>query len=376
MDEEQLFGSETEENAVVSEAAAVSEVPADASAEAVPADGQEAAPVESVPEGSPPAEEAPEEVQEAAPEDESPAEEAPAESVPADEQETDTAESASAEEPEPPDESAEEPEPAPVRDYVAEALSSGLAPLEMRFSQINSCYRKKPIAYRTFTYMNSLIEGVVSPEKYSYAADGSDRGIRLSVWNIEEAIRAIEGFVAAGRRIEFVTARVSPKLVYEEDFYAFVQQIFDRMEFSSPEQLCLEFPRTVLFEDEEKVRMALLTAKLLKVKTLLAGCGEKDTPVTPVLNLPFDYVLLAPWVTALSNDRSKSQAISSLVGFLQALPAFVIADGVKSDEQISVFSRADAFGYIPAHDFVGLTKHGQARMPFEEAKAQREEDEL
>ena len=354
MDEEQLFGSEAEGNAAVSDAAPVSEAPAETAAEVV----QEAAPAEN----------GPADEQEPVPEGDAPEEPAPAEKVPGEAQESVSEEPASAEEP------AEE--PAPVRDYVAEALSSGIAPLEMRFSQINSCYRKKPIAYRTFTYMNSLIEGVVPPEKYSYAADGTDRGVKLSVWNIEEAIRSIEALLAAGRRIEFITARVSPKLVYEEDFYAFVQRVFDRMEFSHPEQLCLEFPRTVLFEDEEKVRMALLTAKLLKVKTLLAGCGEKDAPVTPILNLPFDYVLLAPWVTALSDDRSKSQAIASLVGFLQALPAFVIADGVKSDEQISVFSRADAFGYIPSHDFAGLTKHGQTRMPFEEAKAQKEEDEL
>ena len=261
-------------------------------------------------------------------------------------------------------------------EYLRMTVNSGIRPLEMRFSQINNCYRKLPIAYRSFTYMNSVIEGVVPPEKYSYAADGTDRGVRLSIWNIEEAMRSIEAFILAGRHIEYVTARVSPKLVLEEDFYAFIQKIIEKNGFQFPDLLCLEFPRTVLFEDEEKVRMALLSMKLLKVKTMLAGCGEKDSPITQLVSLPFDYVVLAPWLTKLTDDRSKSQVVASLSGFLRELPAMVVADGVLHDEQISLLSRADCAGYIPSPAFVGQTEHGRLRMPLEEAVAQKEEVEI
>lgn len=264
----------------------------------------------------------------------------------------------------------------PQPDYLKMTINSCIKPLEMRFAQINSCYRKKPIAYRSFTYVNSIIEGVIPPEKYSYAADGTDRGKRLTVWNIEEAMRTVEAMILAGRHIQFVTARVSPRLVNETDFYAFVKEIIDRNGFMFPELICLEFPRTALYEDEEKLRMAILSMKLLKVKTMLAGCGMKDSPVAQLINLPFDYVLLAPWITALMGDRSKSRSVVSFASFLRDLPMGVIAEGVLGDEEVNLFSRADAFGYIPAPNYVGLTQHGRLRMELEEAVAQKEEDEI
>lgn len=260
--------------------------------------------------------------------------------------------------------------------YVDMTVNIGVKPLEMRFAQINSCYRKKPVAYRSFTYVNSVVEGVIPPEKYSFAADGTDRGVRLSIFNIEEAMRSIEAFILAGRHIEYVTARVSPRVVQEEDFYAFVKNIIEKQGFRFPELLCLEFPRTVLFEDEEKVRMAILSMKLLKVKTMLSGCGEKDSPVTPLLNLPFDYVLLSPWLTRLVDDRAKAPVVSSFIGFLRELPAAVVADGVLHDDHISLLSRADCAGYIPSRTYTGRVEHGRLRMPLEEAVAQKEEDEL
>lgn len=267
---------------------------------------------------------------------------------------------------------AEEP---PKPDYLRMTINSCIQPLEMRFSQINSCYRKKPIAYRSFTYINSVIQGVVPPEKYSYAADGTDRGKRLAIWNIEAAMHTVEAMILAGRHIEFVSARISPKLVNEPDFYGFIQGIIEKNQFQFPDLICLEFPRTALYEDEEQLRMAILSMKLLKVKTMLAGCGQKDSPVTQLINLPFDYVLLAPWMSALVGDRSKGAALEAFIGFLRDLPCGVICEGARDDDQVSLMSRADCFGYIPARDYVGLAQHGRLRMTLDEAVAQKEEDE-
>ena len=110
-----------------------------------------------------------------------------------------------------PVETEEAPESTP--DYVKITLESSVAPLELRFSQINSCRKKSPIAYRTFTNINSVIEGVIPPEKYAYAADETDRGVRLTKWNISAAANALKSFAEAGRHVEFLSVRVSPKLV-------------------------------------------------------------------------------------------------------------------------------------------------------------------
>ena len=309
---------------------------------------------------------------EAAPVDEAPA---PAE---------DAAESAPEPEPETAAEPEPEPEPAPEEepeapadatpDYLEMTIQSCVLPVDMRFSQINDAYRKVPRAYRTFTYVNSVIEGVISPERYSYAADETERGARLTRLNIGEAIKAIRRFAEAGRSVDFVTARVSPQIVRELDFFGYLKEILDENNFNEPEKLCLEFPRTVLYEDPEKTRMALLAMKLLKVRSLLSGCGEKDSALTPLIDLPFDHVILAPWLIGLADDRTKAQALRELIAYLGALGCGVIADGVYNDAQITYLARLDAYGYVPSSGYKGDVEHGRLRMPLDEALLQSEEE--
>ena len=259
-------------------------------------------------------------------------------------------------------------------DYLEMTIQSCILPLDMRFSQINGCYSKKPLAYRSFTYINSVIEGVIPPERYLYAADETDKGVKLSIWNIMEAIKAVREFEESGRKVDFVTARVSPQIVREVDFYGFIEKILEKCNFDSPEKLCLEFPRTTLYEDLEQTRMALLSMKLLKVKSMMSGCGEKDNPVTNLLTMPFDFVILAPWLTTLSDDRNKQSSIESLISFIHSTGCKIIADGVKNDKQIQVMNRADCYGYIPSSGYTGNVTHGRLRMPLDEAKLQSEEE--
>ena len=270
-------------------------------------------------------------------------------------------------------EAAKEPE---KPDYVAMTAASGVAPLEMRFSQINSCYRRLPIAYRSYTYINSVLEGVLPPEKYAFAADETERGIRLAKWNIREAIRAIRRFEEAGRNIEFVSVRCPARLALEQDLFAWMQQVLKDNAFDQPEKLCLEFPQSLLYEDAERVRASILSMKLLKVRTMMSGCGEKDCPVTLLMNLPLDYVVLAPWITVRTDSREQGAAVTALLSFLRAIPIDVIADGAASDEQIRMLSRADCWGYIPSSGYTGTVQHGRLRMTLEDALAQKEEEEL
>ncbi len=272
------------------------------------------------------------------------------------------------------------PSPAPADassavDYVKMTLSAGVAPLEMRFAQINSCYRRLPIAYRSFTYINSVIEGVIPPEKYAYAAEDPERGERLARWNVAKAIEAVQTFEAFDRNVEFVTARVPASLTRVPDMYAWMKSLLELHGLTErPERLCLEFPRTLLYEDVETARPALLALKLLKVRTLVAGIGERDCPDTALVELPVDMVLLAPRISAFSDNRDKGQVFTAFVNFLRSLPVDVIGDGLYNDDQITIHSRADCTGYIPSSGYEGAVQHGSLRMKLEEAVEQKEED--
>jgi len=261
---------------------------------------------------------------------------------------------------------------APGIDYVGMTIDAGVSPLEMRFEQINHCYRKVPIAYRTHTYVNSVTMGVISPEKYAFAADEDEIGKRLAAWNVIHAIEAVKAMKAAGREIEFVTARCPAKLAAETDMYDWVKGLMQKCKFDTPEKLCLEFSQSLLYEDPEKTRLSMLNMKLLKVRTLMTGAGSAQNPISLLIKVPVDFVLLDPALTALTDNRNKGAAAIALISYLRDLQIDVIGSGVQNDEQISSLNRADCFGYVPSSGYQGSVTHGSLRMTFEEALAQED----
>lgn len=260
----------------------------------------------------------------------------------------------------------------PKPDYVKMTLNSGILPLEMRFGGIYNCYSKMPKAYITYTYVNSVIEGVIPPEKYTYALDLSDRGLEVAKWNIRTAIRTLKRFKEANRNVRFITARVPAKILLVEDLYTYIKRILVQEEFNEPEKLCLEIPRTMLFEDEEKVRLSLLNLKILKVKTLMSGFGEKDSPITMLTNLPVDYVLLAPWLTSKLGDKDHNNQLQALINFARASDIEIIGFGVINDDQINILSREEAFGFVPSPRYSGSQGYVKLRMTEQEAILEEE----
>lgn len=258
--------------------------------------------------------------------------------------------------------------------YLEMALASGILPMETRYSQINHPYRKVPIAYRSFTYLNSIVSGVVPPEKYSYASDATELGIRLSKYNVVSAMRAVRKMEAAGRKIEFITARCSPSLALETDVYEWMRALMAENNFDEPDKICLEFPQSLLYENAEQVKLSILGLKLLKVRTMVSGCGADDCPVANLIDLPVDLVLLAPRLTQMLSSRVKNRVVLQFIQFLRALPTDIVADGVLNDEQIATLSRSDCFGYIPASNYSGNVTHGRLRMTLDEATSQKEEE--
>lgn len=258
--------------------------------------------------------------------------------------------------------------------YLEMAIASGILPMETRYSQINHPYRKVPIAYRGFTYLNSIVSGVVPPEKYSYASDVTELGVRLSRFNIEAAMRAVRKMETAGRKIEFITARCSPSLALEADLYEWMRALMEENNFDEPDKICLEFPQSLLYENAEQVKLSLLGLKLLKVRTMISGCGADDCPVANLIDLPVDLVLLDTKLTQMLSSRVKNRVVLQFIQFLRALPAEIVADGVLNDEQIAALSRSDCFGYIPASNYGGNVIHGRLRMTLDEATSQKEEE--
>ena len=132
-----------------------------------------------------------------------------------------------------------------------------------------------------------------------------------------------------------------------------MKHLISREKFKYPEKLCLEFPPSLLNEKVDDARLSVLDMKLLGVKTLLCGCAGGDCPMSKIVSIPVDMVMLAPSATALIGSRNKPKVISSLVPYLQSMRAEVYAEGILNDEQITLLNRMDAVGYITSKKYQG-----------------------
>lgn len=258
--------------------------------------------------------------------------------------------------------------------YVRQTVKSGVAPLELRYTAINGCYAKMPFAYRTATFLNSVVMGVVKQEEFSFATNVTETGIRLAKWNILEAGRHLKAFAEAGRHVDWISVRCPIALAMNVDLYEWMIAALREAKIEDPSKLCLEFPQSLLLCKEEKARLSVLDMKLLKVRTLLSGVGGVDCPTARLTAIPVDMVLLDEKTTALTNDRNKPNVVPTMVQYLRSMRTEVIANGVADDDQIRTLNRAECLGYTTANRYKGTTEPGARRMTLAQAIAQREEE--
>ena len=93
--------------------------------------------------------------------------------------------------------------------------------------------------------------------------------------------------------------------------------------------------------------------KLLGVKTMLVGAGNAECPLSRLVDIPVDIVMLAPSVTKWTGSRNKPQLIPTLVPYIKSMRAEVYADGVLNDDQILLLNRSECVGYASVSSYEG-----------------------
>ena len=236
---------------------------------------------------------------------------------------------------------------------VLRTLDSGVMPLVLRYDQINACDTKLPIAYRTETVVRSTALGHLTSEEYRNACENADVGFRMAEWNVIEAMKHITHFVKSGRDIKWISVRCPSRMVEHVDLYKWMKNLIKENKFRYPDKLCLEFETSLLARKTELARLAVLDMKLLGVKTMLVGGADETCPLSRLVEIPVDMVMLAPSVTKWTGSRNKPRLIPSLIPYLKSMRAEVYADGVLNDDQIMLLNRSECEGYLTAPAYKG-----------------------
>lgn len=247
------------------------------------------------------------------------------------------------------------------------AITSGVQPLELRFSPVFNPTSKECIAFRTKTVVYSLDLGTLTEPDYAYAVDhGNKTGIRLSEWNISEAASYINRLSEKYSQFTFVTAKCTSSFAELPDAVDRVENIVKSAGLENPSMLCLEFPQTLLYLANDNAEKTVMGLKRIGVKTMLSGCGSIDCPISKIMNVPVDYALLDPDTTALVHDRNKPDVLNKFCQYLKSMHVLVFADGVENDSDIFALRRMDVRGVIPAESYSGNFEETEGNLTFEE----------
>ena len=237
------------------------------------------------------------------------------------------------------------------RKRIARTLKSGVKPLSLKYSQLNACDTRLPIAYRTETVVRSMALGYLTASEYKNACETSDVGFRMAEWGVIEAMQHITRFIESGRNIEWISVKCPAKMVERVDFYKWMKRLIKENNFQYQKKLCLEFDASIFEQNTDDARLAVLDMKLLGVKTMVMA--DENTSVSKLVDVPVDIVLLAPSLTRWTGSRNKPQLIPTMVSYLKSMRAEVYADGVLNKDQILLLSRSECGGYATDPSYKG-----------------------
>lgn len=254
--------------------------------------------------------------------------------------------------------------------YVRMSVGTGVSPLELRFTQVNDSESKLPIAYRATAVVNSMMMGTLTEEHYESAMAVSPVGSKLAEWGIRETVRFIGELEKAEIPFRWVSFKCPSAVTVRADLFEIIKKLIDSGELEHPEHLCLEFQNTLLLENPEKARTAMLDMQLLKVKTLMSGCASDNCPVQTLNEIPVDMVILDPSVTALAVKKGREGVVPALISYLKAMGVDPIASEIMDDTQVQEFHRLEVYGYVPSEFYVGKGSHGPREMREEDVMEQ------
>lgn len=248
-------------------------------------------------------------------------------------------------------------------EYVSQSIDSGVKPLELRFFPIIDFEQGFPLAYRTEMLIHSIILGEMPEKTYTYVSDYRECGEELFKRTILHIIRASEKFNKKNRNVQFFTMRCPAELIGRIDFYKTLREILKENKTFNPEKLCLEFPASILSKNEEQARTAILDIKALKIKTSIIGCGEKEFPLSKMVEVTPDMVVIDPSATILAGDRNKPGLLSSMVAYIKSMGIEAIAEGEENSRKL-----------MRGTECIGFIQTNSDSLSFKEALEQKEEE--
>jgi len=181
--------------------------------------------------------------------------------------------------------------------------------------------------------------GLLAPKDFIPVAEESGIIAPLGRWVLEEACRQTAAWQKANpdRAPVGISVNMSVRQLADRELTAVVRRALEGSGIQ-PVCLSLELTEGVLVEEtEQSAFSALSELKQLGIRLALDDFGTGYSSLGSLQRLPFDSIKLdRSFVERLGTDRVDNAIVTAVVALAQTLELNVVAEGVETEEQLSV----------------------------------------
>ena len=234
--------------------------------------------------------------------------------------------------------------------YLNEALDR--QEIEVRYRPTYSIEKKKFV--RAELYLRIFVKGLgfVGTPEFTPVAEDSGQIRTLEYFALEHLGACIAELMEQGIEFESVSTRISPLMLIQDDFLAKIETLIRRYQIPAG-KMALEFSENAFLTTQLNMSMALESLAEMGVEIILNDFGSGYSSISSLMNLPVNTVKFERmFIWQLENNPKARIMVDSLIQMAKNLGLKMIAEGVETQHQLKVLSRADClyqqgFYYAP-----------------------------
>jgi predicted signal transduction protein with EAL and GGDEF domain len=174
--------------------------------------------------------------------------------------------------------------------------------------------------------------GLVSPVEFIPILESNGAIVEIGEWIVEQACRDLHRLTEAGFPDIRLSVNVSVRQLKRGNFHGFLKAAMEENQIDAT-RLILEITESMVMEDLQKGREALLALKQLGVSLAIDDFGSGYSSLTYLQHLPLDSLKIDKSLIDGMLDERSIHVVESVIRLAQGLSLKTIAEGIETEEQ-------------------------------------------
>jgi diguanylate cyclase (GGDEF)-like protein/PAS domain S-box-containing protein len=182
--------------------------------------------------------------------------------------------------------------------------------------------------------------GLISPVEFIPIAEETGQIVEIDEWVLRTACKQNKEWQKAGIRPIRMSVNFSSKQFFQKDIIRKIEEILVETQLCT-DWLEIEITESSIMKNEDMVIKALNEIREMGINISLDDFGMGYSSLSYLRNFPFNIVKIdKTFVQDVSSHSKSSKAfISSIVNLAHSLGMSVVAEGVETEEQLSIMSQ-------------------------------------